>query len=449
MADNAPLPLATGSTRNAATDQVTYSGDVADVQLVRVVEVTGAEGSKTVISPNAVISTVNSSTALLLLSGTFTGTGEDVTEYSHIVVSVYASHASATDGLQLQQSTNGTNWDWVDSYTVPATTGKSFSAPVQGKFFRVVFTNGGIMQTDFRIATLYSKRAKKGSSVRPQDGRSNENDFEETLAYGMGWNGATWDRVKTTAGALNVIQPDATASGTLTALNDAVSVTIDGDGAWAVDLTGFVGHVVTFESQVNSGTAWRAINGALQGVGTLSITASADGTYRGAAAALAGVRARLSTTGTGSVTASARSSAGTSGTFLMAPIPTGSNSIGSVTLSPTTLWVTATAATGVAATASLPAVVGQFHYITAIDIQLYATAARTGGATPVIVTSTNLPGSPAFNFPTAQVIGAIDRYDIPLMTPIKSSVANTITTIAAPIATTGLWRINVGYYTGA
>ena len=119
-------------------------------------------------------------------------------------------------------------------------------------------------------------------------------------------------------------------------------------------------------------------------------------------------------------------------------------------LAPTTLWVTATAATGVAATASLPAAgAGLFHYITAIDIQLYATAARTGGATPVIVTSTNLPGSAAFNFPTAQAIGVIDRYDIPLMTPIKSSAANTITTIAAPIATTGLWRINVGYYTGA
>ena len=51
MADNAPLPLATGSTRNAATDQVTYSGDTADVQLVRLVDVTGAEGSKTVVNP--------------------------------------------------------------------------------------------------------------------------------------------------------------------------------------------------------------------------------------------------------------------------------------------------------------------------------------------------------------------------------------------------------------
>lgn len=46
MADN--FPLTPGSGRNAATDQVTYSGDTADVQLVKLVDVAGAEGSKTV-----------------------------------------------------------------------------------------------------------------------------------------------------------------------------------------------------------------------------------------------------------------------------------------------------------------------------------------------------------------------------------------------------------------
>jgi len=138
------------------------------------------------------------------------------------------------------------------------------------------------------------------------------------------------------------------------------------------------------------------------------------------------------------------------------PLPTGASTeatlaaLNTKTSAVTTLWVTATAATGVAATATLPAAgVGLFHYITAIDIQLYATAARTGGVTPVIVTSTNLPGSPAWPFPTAQAIGAVDRYDVPLMTALKSNAANTATTIAAPVATAGLWRINVGYYTAA
>lgn len=47
MADN--FPQTPGSGRNVATDQVTYSGDTADVQLVRPVWVSGAEGSRTVL----------------------------------------------------------------------------------------------------------------------------------------------------------------------------------------------------------------------------------------------------------------------------------------------------------------------------------------------------------------------------------------------------------------
>ena len=47
MADN--FPLTPGAGRNAATDQATYSGDLADVQLMRRVHIKGSEGSKTVV----------------------------------------------------------------------------------------------------------------------------------------------------------------------------------------------------------------------------------------------------------------------------------------------------------------------------------------------------------------------------------------------------------------
>lgn len=47
MADNFPITPGTG--RNAATDEVTYSGDTADVQLIKLVQTTGAEGAKTVV----------------------------------------------------------------------------------------------------------------------------------------------------------------------------------------------------------------------------------------------------------------------------------------------------------------------------------------------------------------------------------------------------------------
>jgi hypothetical protein len=54
MADNATLPAAG---RRVATDEVTHSGETADVQLVRVVTVAGAEGSKTVGDPTHLTNT--------------------------------------------------------------------------------------------------------------------------------------------------------------------------------------------------------------------------------------------------------------------------------------------------------------------------------------------------------------------------------------------------------
>ena len=159
---------------------------------------TNAIGSVTQIG-NSFVSTANSTTANLAAGGTFTGTGEDVSEYSTVMVTIFSSHVSATDGFQLQFSSDGTNWDYGDSFSIPATTGKTFSVGVTAKFYRVVYTNGATATTSLRIQSLYSKAAKKNSSVRPQDGRTNDNDFEEVLSFGVGYNGTSWDRVRLSA----------------------------------------------------------------------------------------------------------------------------------------------------------------------------------------------------------------------------------------------------------
>lgn len=158
-----------------------------------------------VVTANGVISTANSSAAALGISGVFTGTSEDATEYADIRVSVFSDQASATDGLQIQQSSNGTNWDIVDSYSIPASTGKNFSIGVSAKFFRIVYTNGGVAQTVFRLQAKLQKTYTKSSSVRPQDARTNDNDMEEQLGYNMVYNGTSWDRVRgTTANGIAV-----------------------------------------------------------------------------------------------------------------------------------------------------------------------------------------------------------------------------------------------------
>lgn len=118
-----------------------------------------------------------------------------------------------------------------------------------------------------------------------------------------------------------------------------------------------------------------------------------------------------------------------------------------------TLHVTATAAVNTACTLTLPAAgSGLFHYITMIQVtKLYNVVGVAAGA-GVIVTTTNMPGNPAFT--TEQLASpagtATKVVDISYGgNPIKSSVANTATTIVCPQQLQTIWRVNVSYYTGA
>ncbi len=115
-----------------------------------------------------------------------------------------------------------------------------------------------------------------------------------------------------------------------------------------------------------------------------------------------------------------------------------------------TLHVTATGAAATSVTATLAAAgAGLYHYITAIDIELYSAAARVGTQVAVTVTTTNLPGSPVWNFTRAGAIGDIERRLVSFDSPLRSSVANTATTIVTPVSTGAIWRINVSYFTAS
>lgn len=142
------------------------------------------------------LSTNNSSTSVLGAGATFTGTADDALLYSEIRVNVIASHASATDGLSIQQSSNGTNWDITDTYTIPATTGKTFVVPRQARYIRIVYTNGGTLQTSFRLQTILNRSGAASSSQRSQDAYTNETDLDQSWAFNSHWNGTTWDRMR-------------------------------------------------------------------------------------------------------------------------------------------------------------------------------------------------------------------------------------------------------------
>jgi hypothetical protein len=113
------------------------------------------------------------------------------------------------------------------------------------------------------------------------------------------------------------------------------------------------------------------------------------------------------------------------------------------------LCISTVGTSGSILTATLPAAgAGIFHFITYIEITRFATVVNTASATPVTVTTTNLPGSLAITFDNgADALGVVSRDAFPFDSPLQSSVANTATTIVAPATTGILWRINVFYYT--
>jgi len=111
--------------------------------------------------------------------------------------------------------------------------------------------------------------------------------------------------------------------------------------------------------------------------------------------------------------------------------------------------VTATAAVNTQVVLTLPApAAGLSIHITDLEVvKLYTTTGTPSGA-GVIITSTNLPGNPAWT--TEQAAGAagtvVKVVKLTPTTPLKAAAAATAVTITAPAQTETIWRINATYF---
>ena len=105
--------------------------------------------SRGVIDPN------NSSTTPLGISATFTSTITDITDYGIGQVTVYSDQDSAEDGLIVEQSTDGVNFDNDDVYSIVGGIGKNFSINLHANYLRIRYTNGTVAQTAFRLTLFY------------------------------------------------------------------------------------------------------------------------------------------------------------------------------------------------------------------------------------------------------------------------------------------------------
>lgn len=113
----------------------------------------------------AQVSTGNSTTTPLGISGVFTGTAFDAKDFATLSISVTSDQNSITDGLSVQFSQDGTNWDHTHTFTYTAGgNGLSYNLPVEMRYVRVVYTNDGVAQTSFRLQSLF-RRAQVPPSV--------------------------------------------------------------------------------------------------------------------------------------------------------------------------------------------------------------------------------------------------------------------------------------------
>jgi hypothetical protein len=101
----------------------------------------------------------NSTTTNLGSSSTFTGTKMRCDGYRSIIIMLFANKASATSGLKVQFSYNGTSsWKTKAYWTYSINDSlRTFITPVQGVYYRVVYTNTADSSTSFYLRSYLNQ----------------------------------------------------------------------------------------------------------------------------------------------------------------------------------------------------------------------------------------------------------------------------------------------------
>jgi len=226
-------------------------------------------------------------------------------------------------------------------------------------------------------------------------------------------------------------------AGTLGSLNAEIIVDCDGASSFALDLRGVFSLTLEVSGTID-GFNWtpipvRPLN--VAGISYLAVVAgTAAGKWVGKCASFDRIRVRVV----------AYTSGATIATLMVSNAVLDDSLQGMVT----PFIGTTTAAVGVAATLTLPSPgAGLRHYITYIRIARIASVLLTPAATPVVVTTTNVPGAVAFSMPAdAAAQGTIFDYQEAFNFPIAVSAQGTATTIVCPATPGVIWRVTAGWY---
>lgn len=224
---------------------------------------------------------------------------------------------------------------------------------------------------------------------------------------------------------------------TLGSLNAETIIVSDSCSTVTLDLRGTFNLTIEVAGTVD-GANWtlipmRPINQAAIAY-VAAVTGSAAGTWVGQCAGYRQVRARVTAYTSGSATTTLAANSAPYDNLLFGPVASGIGTTVGTAGAATTLTLAAPGA-------------GLRHYLTYLSINRFATALLTAAATPVTVTTTNLPGTLAFSVPAeAAAQGTLDRWREDFAFPIASSAQNTATTIVCPATTSVIWRVTAGFY---
>lgn len=121
----------------------------------------------------------NSTSVPLGSNAVFSGAAFDTLNYPAFSAIIKSDVASASGGLSFQWSMNGLDWDVVAASDVAAATGRAFMLSHRGRYFRVVYTNGGVAQIYFRLDIIH-RPSTVGIITRPLDDAINTENFAQT-----------------------------------------------------------------------------------------------------------------------------------------------------------------------------------------------------------------------------------------------------------------------------
>lgn len=224
---------------------------------------------------------------------------------------------------------------------------------------------------------------------------------------------------------------------TLGALNAETIIDSDGCSTVMLDLRGTFSMTIEVAGTVD-GSNWtlipvRPINVASV-VYVAAVVGTTAGTWVGLCAGYRRIRARVTAYTSGAATTTLTATTAPYDNLMWGPVTSTTNTVIGASGAATTLTLAAPGA-------------GLRHYLTYLSINRFAAAALTAAATPVNISTTNLPSSLAFSLPAdAALQGTIYPWREDFAFPFASSAQNTATTIVCPATTSVIWRVTAGFY---